>query len=140
MWLTLSRRWYLLAEFPLIRPASLSFMIMRLIRTASAGISFNCSAAFVGSLFLTLALQSAVFNPYVDLLRVHITAEAISLAHDEIHEYHVGKILDLDNLLNRGLIKLTVSSLQFNLSGLGLVTLPNSAEAAKAAAPPSSLR
>src|SRR4029077_11249433 len=41
----------------------------------------------------------SVFDPYVDLLGVHISAETISLAHDEIHENHIGQILDLYNLL-----------------------------------------
>ena len=38
---------------------------------------------------------------------MHIAAKAISLAHDKIHEHHVGEIPDLYELLNRSLIEFT---------------------------------
>jgi len=38
---------------------------------------------------------------------MHITAKAISLAQDEVHEDHVGKISDLHDLLNSSLIEFT---------------------------------
>src|SRR6266540_3624309 len=38
---------------------------------------------------------------------MHIAAEAIGLAHDEVHEHHVGEIPDLYELLNSSLIKFT---------------------------------
>ena len=36
-----------------------------------------------------------------------IAAETISLAHNEIHEDHIGQVFDLHNLLNSGLIEFT---------------------------------
>ena len=39
---------------------------------------------------------------------MHIAAEAIGLAHDEVQEHHVGEIPDLHDLLNSSLVEFTV--------------------------------
>ena len=38
---------------------------------------------------------------------MHVAAEAISLAHDEVHQHHVGEVPDLYDLLNNGLVEFT---------------------------------
>ena len=57
--------------------------------------------------FFAIAFQNAVFDPQVHLFRMHVATEAISLAHDVVHQHHIGEIPYLYDLLNSGLIELT---------------------------------
>src|SRR5438067_11261126 len=54
-----------------------------------------------------LGLQRTVVEPNVDLLRMHISAKPIRLAHDKVYQHHIGEILYLNDLLNRSLDKST---------------------------------
>ena len=67
--------------------------------------------------FPSRLLDSAVFDPNINFLRVHIAAEPVSLAHDKIHENHVGEVPHLHKLLDSSLIELTCGVFVTQLQG-----------------------
>ena len=57
--------------------------------------------------FFAIAFQNAVFDPHVNLVRMHVATEPICLAHDIVDQHYVEEIPYLYDLLNRILIELT---------------------------------